>query len=75
MKGTAPAHIGLALDFAETIRRRLESRPPKREKRVLTTWTPEEHARLAEAASRHGVPLATLVHELVLSGLEAMRKK
>ena len=75
MRITSPARVGLALDFAEMIRRRLESRPPRREKRVLTTWTPEEHARLAQAAGKLGVAVATMVHELVLSGLDAMGKK
>lgn len=74
MRSTTPARVGLALDFAEMIRRRLESRRPRREKRVLTTWTPEEHARLTAAAGKLGVALATLVHELALSGLDQIEK-
>lgn len=52
-----------ALDFSKLPKKQTRS------ERVLTTWTPDEHARLKEIAEQRGTPVAAVVHDIVLAVL------
>ncbi len=72
MKPKPKGRLDAALSLADRIKADLERTEPKRSKRVLTTWSPAEFERLADAAERHHLPVAARVHRLTLTALDAL---
>ncbi len=75
MKHETPKRLTTALSYADKIKADLERPEPTREKKVLTSWTIEEYQRLKQAAMNHKLPLASLVHRLTLSALNALESE
>ena len=75
MKHETPKRLTTAMSYADKIKADLERPEPKRDRRILTTWTDEEYDRVVQAATAHKLPPATLVYRLTLSALNALESE